>query len=331
MSQISVVMPVYNTNPDYLKEAIDSILHQTESDFELIIVDDASTTDIQSVIDTYSDNRIVFYRLPQNGGAPVARNFAISKARGEFLAFLDSDDIAMPDRFEKQLAFLKANPDIGCIGTKAKIFGDDKENMFFPSVSNHTEIERYLMYVGCAFCQSSIMLRKNILDENNILYNALMAPVEDYVLWLDLIGYTRFAILNEPLVMYRYHFANISHRSNLALNDKLISYRIDTIERVLGISFEHKAVFKKLFARQPLLPDEIEKVVVSMNDVLLTEQPHTPAYRITQEMLRHHLKKVYYKTRTVAGQWTLLTNPINKMLEISVLFRLRCFIMRGLL
>lgn len=125
MPDISVIMPVYNTKEEYLREAIESILKQSYSNFEFIIVDDCSNEYIEKIISTYRDERIKYFKLDSNQGASAARNFAISKASGKYLAFMDSDDISLPERFSKQLHFFNKHPEIGCLGTKTKIIGDD--------------------------------------------------------------------------------------------------------------------------------------------------------------------------------------------------------------
>ena len=107
MPKISVIMTIYNTDKEYLLEAIDSVLQQTYTDFELLLIDDGSTIDYTDLPCIHSDQRIIYSKLPENVGIAMARNFGLGKATGEFIAFLDSDDVAMPERFEKQIFFLK--------------------------------------------------------------------------------------------------------------------------------------------------------------------------------------------------------------------------------
>src|SRR5436190_7900102 len=109
MDVVSIITPSYNSGK-YISRTIDSVMNQTHHNWELIIVDDCSTDNTQQIItDTFSDNRIKFYKLPKNQGSGVARNFAIEKASGNYMAFLDSDDLWKPEKLEKQLAFMKAN------------------------------------------------------------------------------------------------------------------------------------------------------------------------------------------------------------------------------
>ena len=164
MPKVSVVMPVYNTKEEYLREAIESVLNQTVSDFELLIVDDASTKDVGSIIDSYVDERVHYYRLAKNEGAAGARNYALSKATGEYIALMDSDDVSYPTRFEKQVAYFREHPEVGCLGGRADVIGDDKDKINFPLLLDHETIEAFLIFEGCAFCQSTVMVKKSIID-----------------------------------------------------------------------------------------------------------------------------------------------------------------------
>ena len=92
MPKISVIMTIYNTDKEYLLEAIDSVLQQTYTDFELLLIDDGSTIDYTDLPCIHSDQRIIYSKLPENVGIAMARNFGLGKATGEFIAFLDSDD-----------------------------------------------------------------------------------------------------------------------------------------------------------------------------------------------------------------------------------------------
>ena len=105
---VSIIMPSYNTGR-YIAESIRSVLAQTYTLWELIIVDDCSTDDTHEVVKTFNDSRIRFIKNEKNCGAALTRNRAIREANGEWIAFLDSDDLWAPDKLEKQLAFMKEN------------------------------------------------------------------------------------------------------------------------------------------------------------------------------------------------------------------------------
>jgi len=121
--QVSVVIPVWN-GERYLKEAIESILNQDFPDFELIIIDDGSTDDSGRIAVTFAHDKRVIVLTQENAGVVVARNNGLQIAKGEFVAFLDADDIAKRDRFSKQVAYLQANPEVAVVGSHITYFSD---------------------------------------------------------------------------------------------------------------------------------------------------------------------------------------------------------------
>ena len=125
--KISVIMPVYNVNGEWLREAIDSILSQTYTNFELIIIDDGSTNDTPDILAEYvqKDSRIKIVK-GEHKGISNALNKGLDVADGEFIARMDGDDISLPERFEKQINYLRQNPDVGIVGTNLVIFPKER-------------------------------------------------------------------------------------------------------------------------------------------------------------------------------------------------------------
>ena len=113
--KISVLMPVYNTKEEFLRTAIESILNQTYSNFEFIIINDGSTNNAEDVILSYKDERIVYLKQ-ENKGIVSALNNGWDKASGEYIARMDSDDISLSERFEKQIEFLENNSEYSLVG-----------------------------------------------------------------------------------------------------------------------------------------------------------------------------------------------------------------------
>lgn len=141
--KISVVMPTYNTEVSILKEAVDSILNQTFGDFEFIIIDDGSTNNSVEYLKSLQDQRVKIIRNDTNIGITKSLNIGLRAAKGKYIARMDSDDIAFPDRFEIQYAFMESHPDVFVCGAKVKHFKDklllatrqadqpQKESVFF--------------------------------------------------------------------------------------------------------------------------------------------------------------------------------------------------------
>lgn len=210
MPRVSVLMPVYNTQPEHLREAIDSILAQTFGDFEFLILNDLSTApQVEEVVKSYSDPRIVYAVNERNLGISGARNRLLDMAKGEYLAVMDHDDISLPERFEKQVAFLDAHPEVGVLNTQFGIVGKEKSsNIAMDDIS----IKKALMIHCGDMCHPSCMLRRSVLEENGIRYEEMFSPSEDHALFCRLIPHTKFAALPDVLFMYRSWQGNTSHR-----------------------------------------------------------------------------------------------------------------------
>jgi len=209
MPLISVLMPIYNTQHEHLREAIESILTQTFTDFEFIILNDySSISDVEEIVKSYSDPRIIYTMNECNLGISGSRNRLLDMAKGEYLAVMDHDDISHPERFEKQVAFLDAHPEVGVLGTLVENLNDGKVK---PRPTDDISIKKMLM-VHCDLSHSSCMLRRSVLQEHGIRYEEIFSPAEDYALFARLIPVTKFSILPEVLFKYRNWEGNTSHR-----------------------------------------------------------------------------------------------------------------------
>jgi glycosyltransferase involved in cell wall biosynthesis len=170
MPLLTVFMPVYNAEP-YLAQAIDSILGQTFGDFEFLIVDDGSTDGSAEVVSRYTDPRIRLIRK-ENQGCYPARNRAIAEARGEYLANMDADDISLPERFEKQISYLKSNPEAVLVGTRA-LGCDRMDSLRLPQPDgfkyDSTSSVPYAIRKECTqgsapFACQAILFRRSLVD-----------------------------------------------------------------------------------------------------------------------------------------------------------------------
>ena len=205
MPAVSVIMPVYN-GEKYVAEAIESVLGQTFSDFELIIVDDGSQDRTAAIIRSYAarDDRICCVMLERNIGEAGARNRGLEQATGEYVTSSDSDDVSLPERLEKQVDFLRANPAIGAVGTEA-LFVDENLKPWgvYGVAQTHARIA-YDLQMGPCIVGASIMMRREIVEACGG-YDESMTRSPDIELVARLIPRTRLANLPEPLYLYRQH------------------------------------------------------------------------------------------------------------------------------
>lgn len=232
--KISVLLPVYNSEL-YIREAVDSILNQTFSDFEFIIIDDASTDKSVEIIQSYSDPRIQLIVKPKNSGYTDSLNYGLTIAKGEFIARMDSDDISLPTRFEKQLAFLEKNSNVAVCSSWITIFGNTAEPYVFEAPENPLDIKLTFLSYDCV-AHPAVMLRKSCL--NNMNYQKEYVPAEDYKLWSEMILNHDFYIIQESLLHYRQHEQNISKTKadNLVISD--LKIKTDLFQKIFGLSNE---------------------------------------------------------------------------------------------
>lgn len=204
--RISVVMSAYNAER-YISEAIDSVLAQTFRDFELIIIDDASTDNTVQEIKKYSDKRVIFIMNSRNVGVSSVRNVGLRSARGKYIAILDADDISLPTRFEIQYRFLEENPNIYLVGTGAVNMNENgNETTVFNPLITPEKLAVALRKQNC-FCHSTIMFRR----EPQILYREKMKYCEDYDLFLQALSLgQRLQNIPDRLLKYRVYASSIS-------------------------------------------------------------------------------------------------------------------------
>lgn len=201
-------MPVYRTSPEHLRDAISSILGQTFTDFEFLILDDCPEDDREAVVKSFNDARIKYSINAKNEGISRVRNRLIDLAKGEYLAIMDHDDISLPERFAEQVAVLDANPEIGVVGSWFETFPVRK---LFKFPEDDDEICQALTF-DCFVRHPASMIRKSVLVDNGIRYEEEFSPAEDYALWGRLIGRTRFCNIPKVLFRYRIHCDSVSNR-----------------------------------------------------------------------------------------------------------------------
>lgn len=228
--KITVVMPVYN-GEKYIREAIDSILNQTFSNFELLIIDDGSTDNSVKIIKTYKDKRINLIHNFKNMGLVFTRNRGLLESKTEYIALLDCDDIAHHARLEKQHSWLEKNTDFGLIGSWVELIdlNGKSTKITWKEALKPEEIPCFLLFKNC-FTQSAIMIRKSALPKE---YYRNFAPAEDFDLWVRIAQKWKTWNLPEILTKYRKHQDGISARQKEIQNQsisKIISWQLFNLE-----------------------------------------------------------------------------------------------------
>jgi glycosyltransferase involved in cell wall biosynthesis len=250
LPQVSVVMSVYNAG-SYLQEAIDSILNQTFSNFEFIIVNDGSTDDSLSVIKSYNDNRIVL--LDQvNSGLSKALNDGIACANSKYIARMDADDIALPDRLELQYNIMESNADIAVLGSNAQVI-DSKGYVLYNTKMILDDIDLKNFFPNSPFIHPTVIFRKEYFDSSGGYNEDIKQYFEDVVLWKKMAKYGKFENIANPLIQYRITpnaltNSTVKDRKFLKLKSKIIDRgfilekEIPVLHRATQLSFEDKEV-----------------------------------------------------------------------------------------
>ncbi|MCK4325602.1 glycosyltransferase family 2 protein [bacterium] len=201
--EVSVIVPTYNRE-HLIGSAIQSVLNQTYQDFEIIIVDDGSTDNTEEVVKSFNDERIQYIRHRENWGAPAARNTGIRVARGEYIAFQDSDDEWLPEKLEKQIKIFKnVSPEVGVVYTDLWIMGKDGKKKYFHSPKIMPEdgivYKKILNYKVGSISDGSAMIRRNCLDKVGV-FDERMPRLQDLEFFIRLSKHYLFYHINESLV-----------------------------------------------------------------------------------------------------------------------------------
>ncbi|GAB4128585.1 MAG: hypothetical protein OHK0045_03000 [Raineya sp.] len=267
---VSVVMPVYNAEK-FLAEAIESILNQTFTDFEFLIFNDGSTDNSLKIIQQYQrkDSRIKLVYNGENKGYVFHLNEGIRLSKGKYIARMDADDIALPERFTKQVSFLEANPEYVLCGSLVRMIGKQNHVLHLPS--EDVDIRLKMLYIN-PFAHPSVMMRKETLIKHSIYYNEAAMPAEDYVMWVNLLECGKVCNLKEILLQYRVHENNISYKNSTdTALEEIKSSRITYIKKIFksnNLSEEDYLSLYQLFSNQELKLDEIEKIANIINKII---------------------------------------------------------------
>lgn len=249
-------MPTYNVE-QYVGKAIESILNQTYKDFDFIIIDDGSTDGTIPIIEKYaaSDARIIFSQNPQNEGIIETRNKLFDLANHEFIAMMDSDDIAYKERFQKQIDFLEHNKEYGIVASNIRLIPMN-------STANQSSFNNHLrekMIFENPINNPVAMFRSKPMKENKIYFDPKVRGASDYKFWVDLLCYTKGYILADTLLDYRCHNTQESTSNKSRQRNNHIKVTYQQLQKI-DPSLELTSI-EKLFNQKYILSDEKSELV----------------------------------------------------------------------
>jgi glycosyltransferase involved in cell wall biosynthesis len=242
-------MSVFNDRP-FVAAAVESILRQTFEDFEFVVMDNASTDGTAEVLASFRDPRIRIYRNETTLGLPASLQKGLQRVAGRYVARMDGDDISLPGRLASQVRFLEDHPRTGIVGT-ACVVTDYLGGRTGIVIQPRTDLEiRWVMLHRCPFVHSSVMMRRDVLEQNHLTYDDRYPVAEDYWLWTRLLKVTRGANLATPFLHLRVRDGISVTNSKRQLANKQEIALGALASEFPGVVFgeEDLATFEQLFA-----------------------------------------------------------------------------------
>jgi len=248
--KVSVITTVYNCE-NYIARSVQSILDQTFTDFEYIVVNDGSSDNTCEIVKTFTgkDSRVILIDNKINKGRVPSLNTALAAAKGKYIAIQDADDISLDNRLEKQYNFLENNPDYVLVGANIIVMDENENKISEPLRPEENLDAKYSLLFRCTFANPSIMYRKKTLDENNIRYEDNFIHAEDFRIISLLSRFGKIKNLRETMIMYRKHPRNNS-MTNMDIMDKgSIQIVMENLSRIgFEVNYEQANRFRNMFS-----------------------------------------------------------------------------------
>jgi len=233
---VSIIIPTYNRGW-ILKDAIESVIAQTVNDVELIVVDDGSTDHTKKILDSYNHRIKIIHQA--NKGVSAARNAGITASIGKYIAFLDSDDIWLPEKLSCQVDFFSSNPDAQICQTEEIWMKNGKQ---INPKKKHKKISGYIFEPSLALClvsPSAVMIKKNLFNDTGFFDESLLS-CEDYDMWLKVSCKHPVYLINKPLIIKRG-----GHTDQLSAKPGLDKYRIQSLKKIIENNTLSEDQYKK--------------------------------------------------------------------------------------
>ena len=329
--KVTVLMPIYN-GETYLKQAIESILKQTFSDFEFLIINDGSIDASVDIIQSIKDNRIRVVHNESNLSLVPTLNKGLELSRGEYVVRMDCDDISLPERLDKQVAFMDHYQEVGVCGTWMRKIGIT-QGQIFKRPTDDASI-RCGMLFNNMLLHPSVIIRKKLIDDFSFRYDSHFKHAEDYELWIRCSEHASLANINEVLLEYRWHEGNISNRFKNEQDLSANQIRRNTLKK-LNIDpshdeFElHLSIAKQKFEINKNFIDRLEAWLCTMKNANRSTC-YYPEPTFSTLLFRHWCAAC--TNATELGWWTfkkffnsLLNENTNVTFKQKISFAKQCF------
>lgn len=324
---VTVLLPVYNGDA-FLDEAIQSILSQSYTDFELLIVNDGSTDRSCDIIQSYSDSRIRLIHNETNLGLISTLNKGLALAQGEYIARMDCDDISLSHRLMKQVDFMERNTDVGLCGSWLEQFSDAVERVW--KVPNLDAEIRCEMLFNSVLYHPTVMIRKQILDQYALRYEDCL-HAEDYALWLRIMERCKVANIPEVLVRYRQHtnqIVNLYSDQKIKSADRIREQQL----KALGVVPSEREMMIHHNLSYDIPTRDVKNVIEVQNWLIKLVDTNLEARKYDPVGFNAMIHKRWFwtcnsSTHLGLGIWKLYRNsPLSKIYSLSVLQEIKFFV-----
>lgn len=283
---VTVLMSVYNTKEEYLRQSIESILQQSFTDYEFIIFNDCSNEKTSKILREYKDKRIRLIENSENRGLTKNLNTGIDLARGKYLARMDADDISLPNRLKIQHSYMEKHPDVDILG--GYILSENRKHLcwrFFPQ-----ELRRVnLLFGNCGIYHPSAFFRMDFLNDNEMRYNEEFDKSQDYELWTRAFRIGKLAVCNKLILYYRRHEGQISVNSVTSRRQKELEEQV------------RKNLFIELL--NSIAAQECMQLLNLNKEVISADQLSDLFIRMIEQNAKKEIYSAYYLKNELALRW----------------------------
>lgn len=323
--RVTVLMPVYNGAP-FLTEAIQSILIQSFTDFEFLIIDDGSTDDSVAIIEAFKDSRIRLVNNGRNLGLVASLNRGLDLASGDYIARMDQDDISTPERLTRLVSFMDANPSVGVCGSWVRFF-PKKHDRIWKLPDNHEDIKCWQFHtVGVA--HPSVIIRKKAFSEQGLRYDPDFNHVEDFELWGRAINQMQFSNLKEVLLNYRVSDTQIcavygKEQKELAATIRLKRLEDIGIHPVNDEHQLHENILNGELAADERNLDRAEQWLLRINEANIKNKVYSESCFSRRLQQVWFSICVHFAEASSCSLWRCLRSPLWSTVQPSAWHRLR--------
>lgn len=243
---VSVVMPVYN-GEKYVVEAVESILAQTFTDYEFIVVDDGSTDSTPELLKPYIEQGVIVHRQSKNLGLVEALNTGWRMAKGAYIAIMHADDVSLPERLSEQVTYLQSHQAVGIIGSSVQMIERNSTNLDKVLVNSEPLVNGWEIFFACPLAHPTVIIKKHLLELSGG-YRQEMLSTEDYDLWARLSQMTLISNVKRVLLHYRVWDGSITANNKKRMEHQSTLICQDLVSKYLNqeITFQEAAILRRL-------------------------------------------------------------------------------------